>query len=193
MVRFVSPRPFAASPATVIMAVESGTARIGGGVVMRPRRTRVTPPGRRAPVGFLVLLALFLGGCSDGALPAGSAGTSPAKSPLAATSADPCSTASSPSPVPRLTIAVSRNASLVSSLCIVSTGSNDNVVRHIRQVPASYVNENNWRGLAPFDGDKLPAGCSVSQSQRAYASVDNSWYEMRAIGCDAPTPSAASS
>ena len=151
----------------------------------------MSPP--RLPVGFLAFLALFLGGCSDSTLRSGSAGTSSAKSPLATTSADPCSAASSPSPVPKLAIAVSRNASLVSSLCIVSTGSNDNVVRHIRQVPASYVNENNWRGLAPFDGDKLPAGCSVSQSQRAYASVDNSWYEMRAIGCDAPTPSAASS
>ena len=160
---------------------------------MGPRRTRVARPGCRLPVGFLAFLALSLGGCSDGMSLSGSAGTSPAKSPLATTSSDPCSAASSPTLIPRLTIALSRNASLVSSLCIVSTGSNGNVERHIRQVPAGYVNENNWRGLAPFDGDKLPAGCSVSQSQRAYASVDNSWYEMRAIGCDVPSPSAASS
>jgi len=142
---------------------------------------------RLAMVSAATGIAAFLAGCatSDTALQA------PTSAITSDAVAAPCA-AGLPADAPKLTVADTQTGASLGQICEVTTRTDGSPSYQLIAAIADNKRRQQFLTLAPYDGQALPAGCTVSLRKRAYIQIKGAWHEFRDVGCTVPDMNATS-
>jgi len=98
-----------------------------------------------------------------------------------------------PTDAPKLTVADAQAGASLGQICEVTTQTDGSPSYQLIAAIADNKRRQQFLTLAPYDGQTLPAGCTVSLRKRAYIQVQGAWHEFRDVGCAVPDMNATSS
>jgi len=106
------------------------------------------------------------------------------------TPAAPCA-AGLPADAPRLTVADTQAGASLGQICEVTTQTDGSPSYQLIAAIADDNRRQQFLTLAPYDGQALPVGCTVSARRRAYIQIKEAWLFMprlmpRLRGADTP-------
>jgi hypothetical protein len=92
-----------------------------------------------------------------------------------------------------LAVADTQTGASLGQICEVTTQADGSPSYQLIAAIADEKRRQQFLTLAPYDGQVLPVGCTVSLRKRAYVQVKGAWHEFRDVGCTVPDMNATSS